>query len=129
MYAGGKGLEIIRARKFAPTPIERIFVEHPEDADLRAYVKNIAVAVVTEVNILNPDYIVLSGGVPAMDGFPYDELVAHIRCMTRFPIPGPDINIIRALSNSSTGGVTGAAIFARRLLEEADGRGLSGVAA
>jgi len=126
MYAGGKGLEIMRARKFAQTPIERIFIEYPEDADLRAYVKNIAVAVVTEVNILNPDYIVLSGGVLAMDGFPYDELVAHIRSMTRFPIPGPDINIIRALSNSSSGGVTGAAIFARRMLEEADRLELSG---
>lgn len=118
LYAGGKGLEMIRSRKFPGTPISRVFVDHSDDPDIRDFVKNIAVAVVTEINILNPDYVILSGGVLGMEQFPYDDMIAHIRRMTRKPLPGENVNIIRSDSNNSLGGVFGAAIYARRMMKE-----------
>ena len=51
-----------------------MFACHSEDAELRDFVDMMAIVVATEVNILDPDYMILGGGVFAMKGFPMDYL-------------------------------------------------------
>ncbi|MGV8050046.1 MAG: allose kinase [Anaerolineaceae bacterium] len=118
LYAGGKSLERIRKERFSKTQINKIFTEHGDDEEIRALVKNIAIAVVTEINILNPDSIILSGGVLGMENFPYAELIMDIKNMARKPIPGENLNIVRADTSNPFNGVIGAAIFARAMLNK-----------
>ena len=48
----------------------------------------------TEINILDPDGVLLGGGVSAMRGFPTDLLTAKIREHTRKPYPTENLNAI-----------------------------------
>lgn len=118
LYAAGKGLVRICAEKFPGTPIEKIFTAHGGDAEIKTFVGNIAMAVATEVNILNPDTLILGGGVLGMENFPYEDLLLHIKNLARKPVPADTLCIIRADCDQPFSGVTGAAIFARTMLNE-----------
>lgn len=46
------------------------FFEHGDDPRIIKYVKDLAIPIATEVNILDPDYIIIAGGVVYMKNFP-----------------------------------------------------------
>ena len=53
-----------------------------------------------------------------MESFPYEELVMNIKNMARKPIPGGNLNIVRADTSNPFNGVIGATIFARAMLNK-----------
>jgi len=112
LYAGGKGLERIRVNEFPETPVELLFVKHSDTPVLREFINEIANAVVTEINILNPKCVVLGGGVLQMQAFPKDLLKKAIVDKTRRPIPGDMINIAFSEDENPYNGVVGAALYA-----------------
>jgi allose kinase len=118
MYAAGKGLEIIRKNHFPDTHISDIFLKHGDSQKIIEFVENIAKAIVIELHILNPDHIVLGGGVLAMKNFPYHLLEDRIHKFTRKPFPESSLSIIRSESNNAYNGVIGAAIYAKKLMRE-----------
>ena len=115
-YAAGKGLERICAEHFPGTFIKEIFTKHAESFKIKQFIRSVATAVVTEINILNPDYIVLGGGVLAMADFPMDELLVCIRDMTRKPLPAGTLNIIVSTSDNPYNGVIGAGLYAAKAM-------------
>ena len=78
-------------------------------------IDGMAFAVSTEINILDPDYLLLGGGVLNMKGFPRRTLEELIRKHTRKPLPCGDLPI-QYTEDDPDKSVIGGAVFARRKL-------------
>ena len=79
------------------------------------FVDGMAAAVATEVNILDPDQILLGGGVLNMKDFPRALLDKKIREHTRKPLPWRELPLIYT-EDEADKSVLGGAIYARRKL-------------
>ena len=115
--AAGVYLARLQQETYPDTPIEELFTRHGEEPLLREAVNNMAIAVATEINILNPHYIVLGGGVLAMQDFPMKYLEERIRFYTRKPLPEQTLEIIYATDDREKGAV-GAVLYARKMMGE-----------
>lgn len=118
LYVAGLGLERLREESFPETEIGKIFTIHGDTPEIHDYITSMAKIIVTEITILNPDHIILGGGVIGMADFPYQELLDNIYSFTRKPLPGDSLDIIRSDFSDPYNGVIGAAIFARKELGE-----------
>lgn len=96
--------------------VSEIFIKHSNENDVRCIVFNCAIAIATEVTILDPTCLVLGGGVIEMEGFPMDFLKQSIRENLRIPNPRESLKIISA-SGDEYAGVIGAALHAKEILE------------
>ena len=92
--AGGLYLAKLQKNNYPETPIGNLFTEHGKEFLLTQYIDRVAMAIATEINILNPDYNLVGGGVPAMPDFPQDLLLERILLHTRKPYPAEDLNVI-----------------------------------
>lgn len=109
--AGGKYLAQLCREQYPDTGISQIFSEHGTEPTLIQFVDRMAIAVATEINILDPDYVLLGGGVPNMAGFPKDLLLERILCRVRKPYPAENLQIIFT-DDVEEKGVLGAAYYA-----------------
>ncbi|EHS57782.1 allose kinase [Paenibacillus kribbensis] len=112
-YASGKRLRELHELHFAGTPFGDIFVKYGSHEIIQDFLEAVAVVIATEINILDPDYIVLGGGVLHMSGFPKKELEAKIYSHARKPFPAEGLNYIYAKDNQEAG-VIGAGYRAWR---------------
>ena len=110
--AGGKYLMQLQKSVFPDTPISDLFAKHRQHPLLQQFLDRMAMAVATEINILNPHHILIGGGVPAMKDFPRDELVSRIFCHARKPLPANNLNILFT-EDVEEKAVLGAAIHAQ----------------
>lgn len=110
-YAGGKYLA--KYCQHSKIDIETVFSSMPKE-DIDNYINYIAIAIATEINILDPDSVLLGGGVLNMEGFPYELLKEKIYQHTRKPFPSDNLNLV-FVSDDSTKGVVGAAMYARKM--------------
>lgn len=108
--AGGKYLVRLIREQYPNTDISQIFSEHGAEPSLVRFVDRMAIAVATEINILDPDYILIGGGVPHMEGFPKELLLNRIICRVRKPRPAEDMQIIFT-DDAEEKGVVGAAWY------------------
>ena len=92
--AGGKYLARLCREVYPGTPIGRLFAEHGGEPLMRQFVDRMSMAVATEINILDPDYVLIGGGVPNMDGFPRKLLLERVLFHTRTPSPAQNLEII-----------------------------------
>ncbi len=115
--AGGKYLTKLCQTCFTETFIGDLFVKHKENMAIKNYIDNLAVSIATEINILNPDYILLGGGVLAMTEFPRHELEIAIRKHTRKPYPEQNLDLIY-VEDDENKGVVGAALYAMKKIKE-----------
>jgi len=111
LYAGGKMLERIWEEEFRETPLENLFAVHSAASRVREYITDVANAIATEINILNPGHVVLGGGVLQMKSFPKELLKDIVLDKTRRPIPRDRINIVFSDGGNPYNGVIGAALF------------------
>lgn len=116
--ASGRHLVELRDRHFPETPVEKLFEIHSGTEVLREYVDNIACVIASEVNILNPDYIVLGGGVLNTRGFPLEELKRRIYAHARKPYPAESLTYYFS-RDAQENGVQGAVAYAWALLKKA----------
>lgn len=113
--AGGKYLVQLCRTVYKDSPIEKLFSLHGQEAPLLEFVDRMAMAIATEINILDPHHILIGGGVPSMVDFPRAYLLEKIRLHTRKPLPADDLNI-RFAEDRETKAVIGAAIYGRKKL-------------
>lgn len=66
----GKYLEFLAQKYFPDTEIKDVFKYHADDPILIKYVEDLAIPIATEINILDPDYSILAGGVFIYGKFP-----------------------------------------------------------
>ncbi len=108
--AGGKYLAHLCETVFTQTHISEIFTKHGNDPLLVQFVDRMAMAVATEVNILDPDVVLIGGGVPAMPDFPGEYLIQRILARTRKPLPAESLRII-FVEDEPEKSVAGAAFY------------------
>lgn len=113
----GKYLKRLCEEKYKQTPIDAIFTVHREEPLLRQFVDRMAQAVATEVNILDPDCVLIGGGVPEMKDFPKEYLKDRILFHTRKPYPAENLQMIFT-RDAEDKSVIGAAAYARSMLEK-----------
>ncbi|MBR2765686.1 MAG: allose kinase [Blautia sp.] len=113
--AGGKALVRIQQEYFPDTQIGALFTEHGDEKVLLDFIDGMAVAVATEVNILDPDHVLVGGGVMKMPDFPKEYLHECILKRVRKPLPANELNIIYT-DDEKDKSVIGGAVYARRSL-------------
>lgn len=110
LYCAGKSLEHLHDQYFANIPLLDVFSYYEKIPQLSKYINFMAIALATEINILDPEYIILAGGVIHMKDFPYEQLCEKIYFHTRKPYPANSLNFIKGSNNPFTG-ILGAGIY------------------
>lgn len=111
LYASGKRLEQIREACFPDMEdFSEIFTRHARHPAIEEFLDCVAAAVAIEVNILDPDTVVLSGGVLNMADFPYEALLARVRAHIRKPFPDRGL-VFRRGDLDKRAGIRGAGIY------------------
>lgn len=113
----GRYLAELTQQAFPGCPINDVFVQHGDDERIVRFVRDIAIPVATEITLLDPDYVILGGGVLAMNGFPMDALLKEIQARSRHPLPAEDLHFIIA-EGSQSSGVLGGALMVRQYLAQ-----------
>jgi allose kinase len=110
-HASGKGLEAINTAYFPDTPIDQIFAKHNDATVVQEFIEAISIPIATEINIFDPDYIIIGGGVIHMENFPRADLENKIKLHARKPFPAENLSIVYT-ENNQHAGVIGAAFHA-----------------
>ncbi len=92
--AGGNYLDRLCREIYKDTHVSEIFVRHGKDDLLLQFVDRMAMTVATEVTILDPDHMLIGGGVPEIREFPGDLLKERILFHTRKPYPAENLDLV-----------------------------------
>lgn len=117
MFSCGKAIERINREYYPDTPIGELFLTHGEDRIMKEFVEYISVAVSTEVNILDPDYVFIGGGVIQMPGFPKRLLTERVLQHVRKPYPAQGLELLFQKPGVENG-IIGAAIRAFEMMDK-----------
>jgi allose kinase len=117
-YVSGSFLERLRARKYPDTEIAEIFGAMSAQ-ELDDYTEALAVTIAGAVQILDPDAVILGGGVAAMKGFPFAEVIRKVKERTMKPYPSENLTVLQSpVGGDIPAGVHGAALLAKRGYEQ-----------
>ena len=114
--AGGVYLARICEERFPGTDIGELFSQHGDHPLLCEYTERLARVIAAEVNILDPEVLLLGGGVIEMKDFPKKTLEEKILSHTRKPMPYGNLKILYSPVGDGTNGVVGAGLYAGRRL-------------
>ena len=78
LYCAGVRLRQIHGMIFTDTPLDEIFMRHWEHPIIRDYLSMMAYPVAFEAKLLDHDFIILGGSVPALAGFPLADLEQEV---------------------------------------------------
>ena len=109
-FCVGKRLNELCQTVFPEESIRSIYRDHCDTVEVQSQIDAMAIAAATEINILDPEYVVLGGGVLQMEGFPTETLEACIRRYVRKPYPERNLRIVYARPNQENG-IIGAGIY------------------
>ena len=116
LKASGRTLYLLAEEKYH-WPVSEIFERHGGEKDVKDVVRACAMAAATEITILDPNYVVLGGGVVDMKGFPMEYFEQTVKENLRIPYPRDSVRFIRALGDPEAG-IVGAAINAAARMEQ-----------
>ncbi|QKJ88153.1 Allose kinase [Paramixta manurensis] len=97
----------------AETPLSMLFTQHGEHPDLQQFVQRLGKIIASEMNILDPEYLILGGGVLAMNDFPLATLRAQIVQHLRPPATRAGLKLVFSNATDHTG-CRGACLAAER---------------
>ncbi|OUQ24605.1 allose kinase [Lachnoclostridium sp. An131] len=117
MIASGYHLKDLCVEKFPGVEIGEVFAKCRDQEEIHGFIDDLALAAATEINILDPDHIVIGGGLVYMEGFPRHELEEDIYKYARKPYPARELQYIYSRQGQENG-VIGAGILAYKRLEE-----------
>ncbi len=117
MLAGGKRLAKMQQEVYPETHIADLFSRHGNDGLLEEFIDLMSIAAATEINILDPDHVLLGGGLIAMKDFPMEKLCERILEHCRKPLPMETLDLLFT-EDESDKCVKGAVIYGRTLLEK-----------
>lgn len=107
----GQALAELVAREFPDCFVGDIFTKHGDDPRIIQFVKDCALVIATEVTLLDPDYVLMGGGVIAAKDFPVALLEEEVRRRARHPLPSEDTQFVYT-TDAQTSGVVGGCIAA-----------------
>ena len=109
LLVGGKYLAEL-ANKLC-VDISELFVKCSDEALVEQYLDRLARVISSEINVLDPELLILGGGVIGAKGFPKDTFINKVLRYVRKPVPHDSLKIIFS-SNTEECGVIGAGIRA-----------------
>ena len=109
LKASGRNLQ--RIADDLHCPVGEVFIRHAEDKKVQEFITMAAIAIATEVTILDPVCVVLGGGVVGMPGFPLKTLTERVKENLRVPDPRASFKL-ELSSGDPEAGVVGAVINA-----------------
>lgn len=112
----GKYLERLVTEFFPDTHIKKVFKEHGDHPVIQKFVRDLAIPIATEINILDPDYSIIAGGVVDMEGFPCSTLVEAVHDYTRKPYPEKNLELLFT-RHEQISGVFGSGDYAHRMMK------------
>ena len=115
-HAGGYVLRNLWRAHYSDEPFSELFLRHGGDARIQNFIEAMAIPLATELNLFDPDQVIVGGGVVEMAGFPMERLLGFLREFVRKPYPGEDFALLRASAAPETG-VVGAAYYAMEHLD------------
>lgn len=98
------------------TPLGHLFLDHAQHPALQAFIHRLAQVIASEMNLLDPQYLILGGGVLSMSNFPLDTLKGTVQRHLRPPVTRSQFQMIFSSTTDETG-CRGACLAARRLAE------------
>ncbi|MEG1426143.1 MAG: allose kinase [Oscillospiraceae bacterium] len=110
--ASGWHLVELQKQFFPDTPIGELFLRHSADSELQEYTDAVACVIATEINLLNPEVIILGGGVLNMQGFPLEALKERIYAHARKPYPAESLRFYFS-KDAVENGVLGGIVYAK----------------
>lgn len=112
-YGSGRVLRQLWEDNFSKNGEEftDLFIAHKGSEFVDHFIEALAVPVASELNIFDPDNLVLGGGVINMKGFPVELFYDKVYEFTRKPLPGRDYHILSA-GTAPEAGVIGSALNA-----------------
>lgn len=116
-FASGKHLRILCEENFKDTFISDIFTIHKENPIIKKFIRELAIPIATEINILDPDFIILGGGVIQMVDFPFEQLESAIHEFVRKPYPDENLRLVYS-NQGQENGVIGAGIYGFKKIKE-----------
>ncbi len=118
--ASGKRLFEIQAEFFPDTSIGDLFTQHGEEGILKDFIDDLTIPIATEINLLDPEYVILGGGLLQMADFPTPSFEERLMAHVRKPFPAQNLQIIY-VSGTLESGVIGAALLAFEKEEHVNG--------
>jgi len=115
-HASGKYLVELTQNELKGTDISEIFTIHAEHPKILEFIENMAIAVALEVSLLDPECIIIGGGILQMKDFPKFLFETRIKDRTRKPMPSENLEIIYA-QDGQENGIIGAGIYALQQLK------------
>ncbi len=113
--ASGKRLDEIVQESFHGEDIGTAFRDHGNEPVMQDFLEWLSIPLATEINILDPDFIVIGGGVVRMEGFPFEALKSLILSHVRKPSPHQGLSVLRSPGSSHSGILGGAHMAWERL--------------
>ncbi len=113
-YVAGKALERLLAEKYPEGHIGDIFKLMSAE-ELNTYVDILAHLLAASIQLIDPDAVIMGGGVCAMSDFPREQLLARLGELCMKPVPASTLNLLYPVA-SDVSGVYGAAVFAQNAL-------------
>lgn len=116
VLCSGLRLEKLAKEKFPDCAISNIFLEHGDNHVVKEYINTLSLPAATEITLLDPEYVIIGGGVTMMKNFPMDDFLNAIRKHTRHPLPANDIDFLMS-EDFQTNGVIGGAYTTFEILK------------
>ena len=110
----GRYLQALRREKWPGTRIEDLFPAMAGSPELEGFIDNAACLLAGVVNLLDPEALIIGGGVPGMKGFPRETLERAVRERAMHPLPSEGLKLLWSPGGDDTG-VLGAARYAAEL--------------
>lgn len=108
LRCSGKYLSYLVEKHFPDIELPEVFVKYKEHEIIQKYIELLSYPMATEINILDPDYVLLAGGVIMMKEFPIEQLKKEILKRTRKPYPAQNLTFICTQHNQYSGVLGGA---------------------
>lgn len=110
-FGGGHHLASLCKERFPEVPIGEAFARLSNEPEVMEVLEAMAIAVATEANILDPDEVIIGGGLPLMQGFDRDAFAERVRTHLRKPYPAETLTL-RWSQQGQLSGLVGGAIRA-----------------
>ena len=115
-YVSGRWLLGLRAAKFPDTHISEMFTAMQGTEELAEYIDTLSCLLAGCVNLMDPELLIVGGGLPAMKDYPREALDAAVREKCMKPEPANSLQLVWSQDSDETGAL-GAAWLARSIME------------
>ncbi len=115
----GAGRSVVERSAAKGVPVYEFFTHPTTQDEVQDFLEYVIAAMLTTINIVDPELVIIGGGVVDMDGFPWEGLVSSLRSRLRSPLLKDRLEIARSQTRVF-GGCLGAAAYSFAYLQDSE---------